>query len=294
MPPAIDISCSWIGEVSLSIFLHKLNEMGEDVESPGLADTIFHSGYENILGVCGTHIEEARTVSIEDDFHAEMLEIYYRAGRECGYWANRYLPKVRLEGGLPYARRLLSSSHGDSVQAGFQALTDAGRSDISVEALVIRPQYSDLFSEAELAEARQRLDTMPEYTKRKAVSSAMVFPETLPPDLPYIEGAVRKVTINAYERDPKARAACLEKYGYDCAVCSMNFSDEYGAIGEHFMHVHHKKPLATIRAAYVIDPVKDLVPVCPNCHAMLHTCEPPLSVEELKKHRELRRDEPGG
>jgi predicted HNH restriction endonuclease len=28
---------------------------------------------------------------------------------------------------------------------------------------------------------------------------------------------------------------------------------------------------------------KDLIPVCPNFHAMLHTSSPPVSVEELKK-----------
>ena len=62
----------------------------------------------------------------------------------------------------------------------------------------------------------------------------------------------------------------------------MSFEETYGEIGKGFIHVHHKKPLATTRKDYVIDPVKDLVPVCPNCHAMLHTSDPPLSVDELK------------
>jgi 5-methylcytosine-specific restriction protein A len=32
---------------------------------------------------------------------------------------------------------------------------------------------------------------------------------------------------------------------------------------------------------YIVDPVKDLEPVCPNCHAMLHRKDPPYSIEEL-------------
>jgi hypothetical protein len=51
--------------------------------------------------------------------------------------------------------------------------------------------------------------------------------------------------------------------------------------GAGFIHVHHRKPLALIGRSYAVNPVKDLVPVCPNCHAMLHTQNPPLSVEEL-------------
>jgi len=62
----------------------------------------------------------------------------------------------------------------------------------------------------------------------------------------------------------------------------MSFEQRYGPIGKGFIHVHHKKPLAS-REVYNLDPVEDLVPVCPNCHAMLHTYDPPLTVDELKK-----------
>ena len=223
-------------------------------------------------------------MTTEEDFHNAMLAIYEQAGKECGYWAKRFLQGVRRNGGLAYARKMLSIRRNGSQQAGFEVLMDAGRPDISVEALVVRPQFSPLFSTRELDEARRRLNEVPEYASRKAVPAEYVFPESMRPDLRYTEGAVRTVTINAYERDPKARAACLAKHGYCCAVCNINFGRAYGVIGEGFIHVHHKKPLATMRGEYELDPVKDLVPVCPNCHAMLHTSEPPFSVEELKGH----------
>lgn len=57
----------------------------------------------------------------------------------------------------------------------------------------------------------------------------------------------------------------------------------YGEIGRGFIHVHHKVPLSSIGKEYELDPIKDLVPVCPNCHAMLHRKEPPYDVNDLKE-----------
>jgi 5-methylcytosine-specific restriction protein A len=57
----------------------------------------------------------------------------------------------------------------------------------------------------------------------------------------------------------------------------------YGEIGKGFIHVHHLKPVSEINGEYEVDPIEHLVPVCPNCHAMLHSQHPPLTIEELKK-----------
>ena len=64
----------------------------------------------------------------------------------------------------------------------------------------------------------------------------------------------------------------------------MNFEEKYGAIGKDFIHVHHKIPLSEINEEYIVDPVNDLIPVCPNCHAMLHRKinDKYLNIEELK------------
>ena len=107
------------------------------------------------------------------------------------------------------------------------------------------------------------------------------FPETN--SLPIEEGGVKKILVNVYERDPRARKICLEKLGTSCRVCSMNFEKTYGERGKGFIHVHHLDPLGTRKKRKKIDPIKDLVPVCPNCHAMLHSTDPPLGIEELKK-----------
>ncbi len=97
------------------------------------------------------------------------------------------------------------------------------------------------------------------------------------------EGSKKQITVNSYERNSKARKECIEKYGYSCSVCDFNFKDIYGNLGENFIHVHHLIPLSKIKEEYKINPIKDLKPVCPNCHAMLHRKKETLSIKELKK-----------
>ena len=98
----------------------------------------------------------------------------------------------------------------------------------------------------------------------------------------YWEGATVKVSLNRHERDPKARKACLARYGYECSACSQALGDIYGKIAARIIHVHHLKPLAKIGKEYRIDPVKDLRPVCPNCHAVIHSRKPPYGINEVK------------
>ena len=97
----------------------------------------------------------------------------------------------------------------------------------------------------------------------------------------YIEGKSKKVSINKYERDRKARIICIKHYGCKCVVCGFSFEVVYGGVGKDFIHVHHLVPISTIGEEYHLDPVNDLRPVCPNCHAMLHKSDPPFSIEEL-------------
>jgi hypothetical protein len=84
------------------------------------------------------------------------------------------------------------------------------------------------------------------------------------------EGAVIQITVNRYERNREARAECIAHYGTKCQGCGENLEETYGERGAGFIHVHHIVPLSTIREGYEVDPIGDLRPVCPNCHAMLH------------------------
>lgn len=99
----------------------------------------------------------------------------------------------------------------------------------------------------------------------------------------YEEGVVTRVVVNRYERDPKAREKCIEHYGASCQVCSFDFAERFGELGRGFIHVHHLVPISAIKAGYQVNPVTDLRPVCPNCHAMLHKKSPPVAIEVLRE-----------
>jgi len=98
----------------------------------------------------------------------------------------------------------------------------------------------------------------------------------------YTEGSPNQVVVTKYERNPFARKTCIEHYGLSCVVCGFNFKNTYGNLGEDFIHVHHLNQVATIGKEYKIDPIKDLRPVCPNCHAMIHKKKEAYSIDEIK------------
>lgn len=97
------------------------------------------------------------------------------------------------------------------------------------------------------------------------------------------EGALVKVMANKYERNQKARKECVAKKGYKCLVCGCDFEKAYGEIGKGFIHVHHVVPISSIGQEYELNVDTDLVPVCPNCHYMMHRKDPPYTVEEMKE-----------
>lgn len=91
---------------------------------------------------------------IEAEFGRRMRDIYERARKEAHYTASYFLSMLAELGPLATARRLLNSP---AVSDGFAALWERGRLDLTVEALVLDPQFADLFDEEELAAARHRL-----------------------------------------------------------------------------------------------------------------------------------------
>lgn len=219
---------------------------------------------------------------LEDQLDEVLHENYRRAGEETGYWGRYFLRELKKKGGVATLKRMLLPAKSVEVADGLQALIDAGRTDLSVEATAIDPRFRTLFTPAELAEAQRRLDSLPDFVRPKPADKADLHPNEVPADGIFTEGAVRQITVNAYERDRAARTACIAKFGLRCVVCDMSFAERYGEIGRGFIHVHHKKPLAIRRSEYQLRPTIDLVPVCPNCHAMLHTQNPPLSINDLQ------------
>ena len=107
-------------------------------------------------------------------------------------------------------------------------------------------------------------------------------PDELPAFKKIMEGAKKTISVNAFERSTKARNACIRHWGAKCLACGIDFGKKYGKSARGFIHVHHLTSIAAIGKAYKVNPKKDLVPVCPNCHAVMHFSEPPLTVAKVR------------
>jgi len=93
--------------------------------------------------------------ALEDNFHKAMVLIYKRAKEECDYNATRFIQMVAGKGGLSAAKTLLAANEP---QEGFTRLWEWGRLDLTVEALVLLPEYHELFTDEERRTAQQRLE----------------------------------------------------------------------------------------------------------------------------------------
>lgn len=101
---------------------------------------------------------------------------------------------------------------------------------------------------------------------------------------PRKDGTVKEYYGKRYERIPANRQKAIEIHGTTCFVCGFNFSAVYGDRGEGFIEVHHIMPLYQAEEAQYINPSTDLLPVCSNCHRMIHRkSDNVLSIEELSQ-----------
>ncbi|WP_406660611.1 HNH endonuclease [Methanolobus sp. ZRKC3] len=102
------------------------------------------------------------------------------------------------------------------------------------------------------------------------------------------EGSKTKIFVNRYERNPGARRKCIDYYGANCQICGFDFGEVYGEIGAGFIEVHHKIPISEIGVNYEVNPLDDLVPVCSNCHSMIHRKRnQTVEIEEMKNMLKL-------
>lgn len=111
-----------------------------------------------------------------------------------------------------------------------------------------------------------------------------VLPDEVPVQEPLlVEGATRTIIVNAYERNPEARRRCIAAHQPRCFACGFDFGAVYGPEFAGFIHVHHVRPLSEVGGEYAVDPVKDLRPVCPNCHAVIHHGGQLRSIEDVRQ-----------
>lgn len=96
------------------------------------------------------------------------------------------------------------------------------------------------------------------------------------------EGAKARIEVNRYERDRRNRAAAIALHGYICKACDLDMGSRYGPDAAGLIEIHHVTPVSELGPAYIVNPMTDLIPLCPNCHAVAHRRSPPFSVAELR------------
>jgi hypothetical protein len=198
----------------------------------------------------------------------------------------------------------------------FLALNSGGEPDLQQSASTSRwaarfPSVFRIAGEQDLTRAgdlivRSRTALGPPTRKKANLRPEHFAAQELAPEVEYLEGTNSQIVVNAYERNRRAREACLRYYGRSCVACGFNFEANYGGATAGYIQVHHVIPIAQVGTEYRLNPIKDLRPVCPNCHAVIHRREPPFSIEEIKhmlrdgsvkafaKRRDLRAPEDEG
>lgn len=121
-----------------------------------------------------------------------------------------------------------------------------------------------------------------------ALAELIGYEETMVPSFDDVcgelEGEVSVSTVRRRERNPRNRLLCLRIHGHQCSACGVDPRDTYGKAQGAVLEVHHLQPLSHLGEPRVYDPQSDLVPLCPNCHRVVHTRRPvPWSIAELRK-----------
>ena len=210
-----------------------------------------------IFGAWDMHTEGNRALIL-----SEAWQVAAGGKRSSGYGQSReHVRLIEEEGYELYTFPMFNSNQNVLEDGGGPAVIDAFVPELSLNTLIkLGPNW---------------------YASDGLPASFMA--DELVPSVTYPEGAVTTVTINGYERNRQARDACLAHYGAVCAICAFDFEGVYGPIARSLVHVHHKKPLANIGTTYMVDPIQDLIPVCPNCHAVIHSTRVPLEIEHLRE-----------
>lgn len=184
-------------------------------------------------------------------------KLYINAARDwCRLRANE-LPEVSYDGA------------GDQTDALIRCFLDSvGPLDIRVDYDGVTATYGD--NTAEIADvAKEHFDQQAFFSR---LDDALQQAKNGHPDQGKLtEGAMTEVSFDRYERNRTAREACLAAHGTTCAICGFNFAKTYGPDFAGIIQVHHIVPLHERAGEHVVDPVRDLIPVCPNCHAALHS-----------------------
>jgi 5-methylcytosine-specific restriction enzyme A len=118
---------------------------------------------------------------------------------------------------------------------------------------------------------------------------ALIGVDDVDADASALEGDPIETISRRYERRPVNREICLSVRGRRCYCCNMDFGEVYGPSVDGHIEVHHIVPASGMGSGYQLNPATDLVPLCSNCHSVVHLTNPPTSVEEVRARVEANR-----
>lgn len=101
----------------------------------------------------------------------------------------------------------------------------------------------------------------------------------------YDESKALVTSTKQIYRSQAAKAECIHVKGRHCNICGFDFEKVYGELGKDYIEVHHITPLGKLSTAEGYegtDPQKDLIPICSNCHSMIHRRKEPYHPNEIK------------
>ena len=98
------------------------------------------------------------------------------------------------------------------------------------------------------------------------------------------EGGSKRRFTTTYERSRALRDQAIAIHGSTCIACGFNFKTVYGEYGEGYIQIHHINPVSEFDQPRKVDPARELVPLCANCHAVVHRRKhKTLSIDFLKE-----------
>ena len=187
----------------------------------------------------------------------------YRRAHAAGYNASYFLPMLQERHGYETAIHLI---HSPQASLGFTRLYELGLLNLTVESIVLLPEWNQLFPEETLRAAYDRLTEFG-YTVPKTSWCPGVAAPPLPPpasDLADVPADRAETVIYRIIRDTTLARRVKAMHGFECQICGLSIELPGGS---RYAEAHHIQPLGKPHDGP--DVLENILCVCPNHHAEL-------------------------
>jgi len=284
-----------------AIFFH-FDILSEGIDIPNMTGCLFFRKLETNeikfiqnIGRCSRLIIEDRQkiynneISSIDDIKMIKPESWiiiplYSANESTRRYKN-ILRKLRDTYNVPFidvlmSRNVIGSEEKEIHSINTSNIEECDQKDFSLkhdfEATMIQLLLEEL--QIQLDQSDDKEELLSEWIDESYGEAGFAYDQQL-----LLEGARKEIETNIYERNKHARQKCLDHHGYSCKMCGKELGKIYGRTAEYVIEVHHIVPLSQIGKQYIVDPIKDLIPICPDCHTITHMKTPCYTIEEIKE-----------